>query len=264
MINVNNLYFSYESKNFTLSDISFSIPENKIVAVIGANGCGKSTLLNLLAGINFTKRGTIQIDNLLINKKTNPISIRQHIGIVFQNPNSQIIFDNVFDDISFSLSNLKMDKSLHKELITNALEKVNLSNYLNRNPYELSLGQKQRLAIANCLAVNPNPLILDKPTTMLDPSHKNEIYKIIKSLQSENKTIIFSTNNLDEILISDIVIILKDGQLYKVTSKEEIINNLQLLNDVDLTPTFKLKLLNYLNKSTDNFSDLSKFIKENI
>lgn len=261
MISVKNLYFSYTKEKYTIEDCSFEVNNNEILAIIGANGSGKSTLISLLAGLRFSKFGTIKIDDLVVSKNSDYFTLRKTIGVTFQDPTNQIIFDKVEDDLSFTLTNLNFDKTLHQSLISQALTKVNMLDYIESNPFELSLGQKQRVAIASAILTKPKVLILDEPTTMLDPTYKQEIIKLIKQQKSIGNTIIFSTNNIDEILIADKVLMLNEGRVANCLTPNEIIDNLDLLSQIDLKPTYRIKLLNYVRNNDVSLSDVIDFIE---
>ena len=179
--------------------------------------------------------------------KKKALEIRKNIAIVFQNPENQIIFDRVYDDIAFGLKNLGFSSEEIDERINEALKKVDMLEYKNSYTAELSLGQKQRIAIASSLAIHPNVLILDEPTTMLDPLSKNQIYKILKDLKSSGITIIYITNFIDELLLCDRTIVFEHGKIKKDFMKKDLLDNLDFLEDLEFPGI--ISILSNLHKS---------------
>ncbi len=190
---------------------------------------GKSTLAKIISGLEIPNKGQVLIDELNTLNKKEFLNIRKKVGIVFQNPENQILFNNVFDDIAFTMKNLKIEN--YKEKIKNSLKKLGMEEYLNSESYDLSLGQKQRVTIAGEVAYNPKYLILDEPTTMIDSQGKEDIYNLIKKLKEENYTIVYITNLIDEILMSDKVIVIEDGRIIKSFLKNDILNNIDFLKE---------------------------------
>lgn len=184
---------------------------------------------------------------LSLSDKKNALEIRKNVAIVFQNPENQIIFDRVYDDIAFGLKNLGFPSEEIEKNIDEALKKVDMLEYKYSYTTELSLGQKQRIAIASSLAINPKILILDEPTTMLDPISKNQIYKILKELKSSGITIIYITNFIDELLLCDRTIIFENGKIKKDFLKKDLLGNLDFLEDLEFPGI--ISLLSNLHKS---------------
>ncbi len=209
---------------------------------------GKSTLAKLIAGIIKPSNGEILINGMNTKNKENFLSIRKQVGIVFQNPENQIIFNSVQDEMNFPLENLKLENK--EERIKNALKKVGLEGSEKKDTYSLSLGQKQRLTIATVLAMETKYIVLDEPTAMLDPKGKEEIYKIIQNLKQDGYTIIYVTNIIDEILLSDEVWIMENGYLKNSFPKEDILKHIDEIENSDIkvpeiiTLLQKLKLQN--------------------
>ena len=145
---------------------------------------GKSTLAKIISGLEKPNKGKVFIDEINTTNKKSFLEIRKKVGIVFQNPENQILFNNIFDDIAFSMKNLKIKN--YKEKIEKSLESLGMKNFLNSQAYDLSLGQKQRVTIAGVLAQDPKYIVFDEPTTMIDPYGKEETYKIIKKLKESN------------------------------------------------------------------------------
>ena len=179
MIKLKNVSFKYKSsEEKVLNNINFSVKDGEIVAIVGKNGSGKSTIGKLISGITKLKEGEIYIDDLEVSKG------KKEVGIVFQNPENQIIFNNIYDELSFSLKN--MEKSEIEDRINYALKEVGMIEFKESDLYSLSLGQKQRIMIAEVLAKKPKYIILDEPTTMIDSQGKEKIYGIIKKLKEDD------------------------------------------------------------------------------
>lgn len=232
MIKLENVYFKYKNENSVLENINLEINEGEIISIIGKNGTGKSTILNLIAGITKPSKGDIYIDKINTKNKKDFLELRKKVGIVFQNPDNQILFPRVFDDIEFALKNLNLDN--REERIEKALDSVNMLDFKESNTYELSLGQKQRINIASVLAIKPKYIVLDEPTTMIDSKERENIYNCLKDLRKEGYTIIFVTNNVNEILLSDKILIIEDKQIKHIFKKEKILENVKLLEECNI------------------------------
>lgn len=232
MIQIQNVNFKYKEGKEILKDINLQIKEGEFISIIGKNGSGKSTLARLIAAITEPTAGSITIDEIDTKDAKKFFDIRKKIGMVFQNPESQIIFGKVYDDMAFALKNLKMNQI--EERIKTALQKVEMETYEQKESFALSLGQKQRITIASVLAVDTPYLVLDEPTAMLDPKGKDEIYKIIQELKKQGYTIIYITNVIDEILLSDKIIIMEDGKIAHTFYKTEIMEHIQEIEECDI------------------------------
>lgn len=260
MIKTDDLSFIFKEGNLGLENINLEFQKGEIVVIIGSNGSGKSTLLKALANL-IKYNGNITLDgNEIKNIKNN--LYRKKVGIVFQNPNNQIIFNKVYDDLKFILDNLEVDNI--DERIKLSLKKVGMIKHINSNPYNLSMGEKQRIALASVLLTDKEFLLLDEVTSMVDYNGKQEIYKLINKLKKDGLGIIMTTNIVDELILADRVIIMGDDHIIKgIYKKEEIFNNLNLLKDFYIPLKFKMinkigfnklkslsdeELLNYVSK----------------
>ncbi len=253
MIKVENVSFKYKnSDNKILDNLNFEVKDGEIVSLVGQNGSGKSTIGKLIAGIIKLKQGNITIDDLKIKDK----KLQDKIGIVFQNPENQIIFNNIYDELSFSLKGL--EKTEIENRIENSLKQVGMLEYKNNDLYSLSLGQKQRIMIAEVLAKKPKYIIFDEPTTMIDSKGKESIYHIIESLKNEGYTIICITNVADEILIADRTLILQKGKIAHEIKKEDLINKSYLLAENGIKEPILLEILNKL-KENEIILDMKDF-----
>lgn len=247
MITVKNLNYKYKTGDFGLKDINLSINDGEFVCIIGKNGSGKSTFSKILAGLTKFKNGEIEVNGISLKDKKQMLEIRKNIGIVFQNPENQIIFDKIYDDLKFGLQNLGFSSLEANANIDEALKAVNMLDFKEKNSSELSLGQKQRIAIASSLAIKPKILILDEPTTMLDPISKNQIYNILQELKKTGITIIYITNFIDETLLCDRTIIFEDGKIKKDFEKKDLLENIDFLDSLEFPGI--VSLLGLLHKS---------------
>ena len=261
MIKICDLSFKYKNGNEVLKNINLEIKDGETVAIVGENGSGKSTLAKLISGIFKIKQGKIFIDDFDLTKKESK-QIINNIGIVFQNPENQIIFNNIYDELSFSLKNLSQQEI--EERIIESLKKVNMLEYINRDLYELSLGQKQRIAIAEVLARKPKYIVFDEPTTMIDSTGKEQIYKIIKTLKKEGYTIIYTTNVAEEILLADRILIIKNGQIINEIKKEELMQSVEILenNNIKLPMIIEIALKLGINLNQFTIDELVDKIKQ--
>ena len=195
VIKLENVWYRYRgAKDWVIQDLTLEIQDGEFIVLKGNNGSGKSTLARLITGITKPKRGTVTVNDINTRDRKSFYDLRKNISIVFQNPENNLLFDKVYSDIAFGLENLKFPKHEHKERIENALERVGMSGYENHSTYELSFGQKQRIAIAGVLAMDCKVLVVDEPTAMLDSEGKESIYNLLWELNSQGVTIILATN----------------------------------------------------------------------
>lgn len=241
MISIENVSYKYKNGKKVLKNVSFSVKNGEIVTIVGKNGSGKSTIRKLISGILKLKEGNIFIDDIDISKRKNKELISSKIGMVFQNPDSQIIFSNIKEEFSY----ITQDETI----IDNALKYVDMFEYKNRDLYYLSLGQKQRIVIAEILAKKPKYIIFDEPTTMIDSMGKIKIYKLIKKLKDEGYTIICITNLADEILLADKTIILNDGEIVEQIKKTELIEKSDVFEKYEIKIPTLLEILVKLKNS---------------
>ncbi len=208
---------------------------------------GKSTLAKIISGLEVPNKGQVVVDGINTSNKKEFLNIRKKVGVVFQNPENQILFNNVFDDIAFTLKNLSIDN--YKEKIENSLEKLSMKEFLNSESYDLSLGQKQRVTIAGVVSAEPKYIVLDEPTTMIDPEGKEEVYSLIKNLKEQNYTIIYITNFIDEILMSDKIIVIEDGKIINTFAKKDILDNIEFLKEHGIKIPYGVELVYELKKN---------------
>lgn len=247
MIEIKNVDFKYGTGENILHDINLTIKDKEFVTIIGKNGSGKSTLLNLIGGITKATKGQVLVDDIDLSDKKQFINIRKKVGIVFQNPENQIIFNNVYDDLAFGIKNLSLNNM--EERIEKSLESVGMKEFKNAEAYNLSMGQKQRVTIASVLSMGTKYLVMDEPTAMLDSEGKESVYEIVKKLNKEGYTIVYATNVMDEILYSDRVIVMEEGKIVKEFYPEEIMENVEYLQKLNIQIPPKVQTILKLRKS---------------
>ena len=243
MIKVKDLKFKYQGANqYALDNVSVTIPRGSYVAILGHNGSGKSTFSKLISGLYKPTSGEIYIDGIMI-KKNSLRDIRKKIGIIFQNPDNQFIGSTVEDDLAFGLENANVDREKMKKIIQDLAAKVDMENFLDREPNSLSGGQKQRVAIASVLALNPEIIIFDEATSMLDPKGKEDVLKIIKDIQqTREKTLISITHDMDEAIMADYCIVFSKGKIIAFDESKNILNNSKIIEESKIDSPFIYKI----------------------
>ena len=250
LIEVNNLKFKYSNEDRAVNGVTFNIEQNEFVCVLGHNGSGKSTLAKLLVGLLKAQSGTIKIKGIELTEETID-ELRHHIGIVFQNPDNQFVGVTVKDDIAFGLENRNYESLKMQEMVKEYSKKVSMDKFLEHNPEQLSGGEKQRVAIAGVLAINPDIIIFDEATSMLDPKGVSEIIDIINQLK-QHKTIISITHNLNEAKYADRVIVMHQGKIVLNDKPEEVFKHVDLLKLSNLDILDSMKLIEILDQSNIN------------
>lgn len=253
IIEIKNLSFKYSSEDVTIQDISLNIEKGEFVCILGHNGSGKSTLAKLLVGLLEPQAGVVKINGIEIDDKTID-KVRHDIGIVFQNPDNQFVGVTVKDDIAFGLENRNIDCNTMHELVEKYSKQVSMNQFLERNPEQLSGGEKQRVAIAGVLAMNPEIIIFDEATSMLDPKGVREIINVINSLKKE-KTIISITHNLLEATYADRIIVMNKGQIVLDGTQEEVFKETKILKECKLDILDSMKLIEKIENSNINRKD---------
>ncbi len=250
-IEFKDVTFTYpESKAPVLKKISFKVEKGSWTALIGHNGSGKSTISKLINGLLLPDKDSssvITVSGMNLNSE-NVWDIREKVGIVFQNPDNQFVGATVGDDVAFGLENRGVPRDQMVKIVKKVLSDVGMLDYIDAEPANLSGGQKQRVAIAGILAVEPEIIILDESTSMLDPSGRDQILKIIKRLMSEkNLTILSITHDIDEADMVDNVIVLNDGKILAQASPTEIFSRTEMSRQIGLDIPFVDKLIYKLN-----------------
>ena len=228
MFLIDNVSYAYDSehpKKLALNKVSLHIRKGEWWSVIGSNGSGKSTLARHLNGLLFPTAGKVTTDGMDTMDLANLRKIRQKVGIVFQNPDNQIIGNTVEEDIAFAPENSGIPSAEIRRRITECLAMVGLQGFEKADPNNLSGGQKQRVAIAGALAMYPEALILDEATSMLDPQGCSEVFKVLHRLNANGMTILMITHNMSEVIYSDKVAVLRKGELMTVGTPQMIFSN---------------------------------------
>ncbi|MFE0502794.1 energy-coupling factor transporter ATPase [Peribacillus butanolivorans] len=242
MLCFEDVSFSYPNKKHVIQKLSFQIEKGEFVAIVGPNGSGKSTISKLADGLILPKKGRVLFQGLDTKQKENLAIIRKSIGIIFQNPEEQLITTNVFDEVIFGLENIACPPSEMVERAEAALEKVGMLPFRETEPHKLSGGQKQRVAIAAILAMEPKLIIFDESTSMLDPDGRHQIISIMRQLHNEGITILHITHHMNEVLSATKVIVINQGQIVSTGTPLEIFHKPQMLIDCRLELPFALKL----------------------
>ncbi|NLY20055.1 MAG: energy-coupling factor transporter ATPase [Tissierellia bacterium] len=240
MIKIENVSFKYhsideENETLAVDSVSLNIERGEFLAVLGHNGSGKSTLASMINGLNLPLSGDIFVNEMNTKDEKHIWDIREKAGMVFQNPDNQIVATIVEEDVAFGPENLGVERTELRRRVDNALEVVGMTEYKDRAPHQLSGGQKQRVAIAGILAMNPDCIILDEPTAMLDPIGRREVIDTIKKLHSEeNKTIVLITHYMDEVVDADRVVVMEKGKIALEGTPREVFANVEIMKKLGL------------------------------
>ncbi|MGN0771274.1 MAG: energy-coupling factor transporter ATPase [Christensenellales bacterium] len=240
IIELQNVSYTYNASSRdrveAVKNVSLSIEEGSFVALVGHNGSGKSTLAKLLNGLLLPTGGTVRIYGMDTAKSDNIYEIRKNVGMVFQNPDNQMIASIVEDDIAFGPENLGVPREEIIERVDWALSKVGMSEHKKGTPFKMSGGQKQRLAIAGILAIKPKVLVLDESTAMLDPRGRKEVMQVAKELnRQEGITVINITHYMDEALDADRLVVMNEGQIVLDGTPKEVFAKHEYLQTIKLS-----------------------------
>ena len=244
MIETKNLSFIYREEDMesgeikeekVLKDINIEIEKGSFTAVLGHNGSGKSTLAKHFNAILLPSGGKVYVKGMDTADENNIFNIRQSAGMVFQNPDNQMVAALVEDEVAFAPENLGVEPKEIRRRVDECLEIVNMTKYAQSSPSKLSGGQKQRVAIASVLAMNPEILILDEPTAMLDPKGRSEVIKTIKMLNEEKDiTVVLITHYMDEAAQADRTVVIDDGEIVLDGTPKEVFKNVEKLKSLGL------------------------------
>ncbi len=241
VIDIKGLSFYYvEEEGYVLKDFDLAIKKGEWVSILGHNGSGKSTLSKLIVGLLKKKAGTVEVMGTFL--ENNEYDIRESVGIVFQNPDNQFVGSTVKDDIAFGLENRCLSRKEMNDRIEKYAAMVNMTDFLGKEPHNLSGGEKQRVAIAGVLAMDTDIIILDEATSMLDPKGKSEVIETIKKLSDGDKTIITITHDLSEAVLSDRLVVLNKGEVVLDGTPVDVFKEEQTIIDagLDILPTMKI------------------------
>ncbi len=233
-IEIKNVSFSYNDDVKVIKNLSLDLHEGEFTCILGHNGSGKSTLAKLLNGLCLPDEGSVLVDDLNTADDSSLWEIRSKVGMVFQNPDDQLIATVVEDDIAFGPENLGVEPSEIRKRIDESLQIVEMQDYIKRPSHQLSGGQKQRIAIAGVLAMKPSVVVFDEPTSMLDPVGRKEVLQTILKLRDNNITVILITHYMTEALLADRVVVMKDGKLELDGKPSTIFKSSKRLHELSL------------------------------
>ena len=217
-----------------IDHVSIEIKRGEYIAIAGSNGSGKSTFARCLNGLLLPTEGEILVDGMDTNDDDLIWDIRKKIGMVFQNPDNQIVSSMVEDEVAFGPENIGIENPELRKRVDNALKSVGMYEYRNREAHKLSGGQKQRIAIAGAVAMRPDCIVFDEPTAMLDPKGRNQVMKVIRELNDQGITIILITHFMEEIAEADRVLVMKSGKLLADSVPEDVFADTNLIESAGL------------------------------
>ena len=251
LITINKLTHIYETEDkepfYALKGVSLDIYKGEFLAVIGTNGSGKSTLARHLDGILLPSEGDVVINGLSTSNSENTWQIRQTVGMVFQNPDNQLVASIVEDDVAFGPENLGVPREEIIKRVTQALQRIDMESYKHHATGMLSGGQKQRVAIAGVLAMHPQCIVLDEPTAMLDPSGRKEVMDTIQYLNKNlGITIVLITHFMEEAVMADRVVVMNRGQIVKQGSARDVFSDVKGLKNTGLDVPVPTEISYYL------------------
>lgn len=254
IIEVKNVTYEYtdEDNRFTaVKNLSLDIKKGSFTVILGHNGSGKSTLAKMLNGLNKPTRGDVFVDGINTKAEETEIEVKRKVGMVFQNPDNQIIASIVEEDVAFGPENLGIPPEEIRQRVDSALATVDMADFKKSTPHHLSGGQKQRIAIAGMIAMEPECLVLDEPTAMLDPKGRAEIISTLLRLNKEKgMTVVLITHYMEEAENADRVIVMSDGEIIADDKPKTIFSDVKRLKDVGLDVPQTAELL-YKLKSED-------------
>ncbi|NMB07879.1 MAG: energy-coupling factor transporter ATPase [Tissierellia bacterium] len=258
MIEMKNVSYEYksfgdESIHLAIENINITVNKGEHLVILGHNGSGKSTLAKMMNGLLLPTSGDVYVNGMNTKDEKHTWNIREIAGMVFQNPDNQIVATIVEEDVAFGPENQGIPPLEIRERVDEALKIVEMTKYKNHAPHLLSGGQKQRIAIAGILAMRPECIILDEPTAMLDPIGRREIINTIKKLnKKENKTIIHITHYMDEAVEADRILVMEEGKIVMEGTPREIFSQVEKVKNIGLDVPQVTELAFELNKEGFN------------
>ena len=254
-ISVQELRFSYPSQSgeqpvLVFDGLNVNIEEGSFVAVLGHNGCGKSTLAKQCNAILLPEGGSVQVFGMETADENLLLEIRRTVGMVFQNPDNQMVANVVEEDVAFAPENLGVPSEEIRRRVDDALKTVGMYDYRTHAPHLLSGGQKQRVAIAGVIAMQPRCIVLDEPTAMLDPTGREDVMRTIEKLNRENGiTVILITHHMTEAIRADRVIVMSEGRILTDGTPKEVFTQVELLKSAGLDVPATTQIIYELNKA---------------
>ncbi len=254
IIKVENLNFAYPGVDDTpgvavFVDLDLTVEEGTFVAVLGTNGCGKSTLAKHFNSILLPTGGKVYVCGIDTSNEERILQVRRNVGMVFQNPDNQIVANVVEEDVAFGPENLGVASPEIRNRVDKALKQVGMYEYREHAPHLLSGGQKQRIAIAGVIAMEPKCIVLDEPTAMLDPKGRREVIETISRLNKEKKiTVVLITHHMDEAAKADRVVVLHKGEVALDGTPQQVFSQVEKLHAIGLAAPETVELCNELNQ----------------
>lgn len=266
IISVRNVTYEYKEEETVyaaVKDLSLEIERGSFTVILGHNGSGKSTLAKMLNGLNKPTSGDVLVDGINTKDEATEIEVKRKVGMVFQNPDNQIIASIVEEDVAFGPENLGLEPSEIRRRVDNALKAVDMYDFRESTPHRLSGGQKQRIAIAGIMAMEPECLVLDEPTAMLDPKGRAEIISTLHRLNSEKGiTIVLITHYMEEAENADRVIVMNDGKIIADNVPKVIFSDVKTLKSVGLDVPQTAELLYSLKENGFSVDTHALSVKE--
>ena len=250
IIRTENLHFTYQGEeNETLHGVNLEIEEGSFVAILGHNGSGKSTLAKLFNGILLPNEGRVLVNGIDTTHEDKLLDVRRTVGLVFQNPDNQIVANVVEDDVAFAPENLGVEPDEIRRRVDSALKTVGMYEYRQHAPHLLSGGQKQRVAIAGVLAMQPRCIVLDEPTAMLDPVGRREVISTVTRLcREEGITVVLITHHMSECIGADRLVVMSEGRIVADGTPREVFAQVELLRSEGLSVPVTTELIYELNQ----------------
>ncbi len=253
IIEIKNVTYNYtedEVQYTAVDNVSLSIEKGSFTVILGHNGSGKSTLAKMMNGLYKPTSGEILVNGVNTSDEETELEVKRKVGMVFQNPDNQLVASIVEEDVAFGPENLGLEPEVIRQRVDEALKAVGMYEFKNSTPHHLSGGQKQRTAIAGMIAMRPECLILDEPTAMLDPKGRTEIINTIECLNRENgMTVVLITHYMEEAQNADRVLVMNDGKFIADGTPKEIFKNVSMLKSVGLDVPQTTELLYTLNQN---------------
>lgn len=242
ILKFDNVYFTYDEEtrdgiepHWAVNGVSLDVHKGDFIAVLGHNGSGKSTLSKLSNAILIPDKGQVSVNGIPTTDEEQTMTIRQHVGMVFQNPDNQIVATVVEEDVAFGPENLGLAPEEIRKRVDDALKAVGMYDFREMEPHKLSGGQKQRIAIAGIIAMQPECIVLDESTAMLDPKGRKEVMSTIKSLHDDlGMAVVFITHNMDEAVMADKVVVMEKGKILLSGTPREVFMNVDEIRRVGL------------------------------
>lgn len=259
IIKFDDVSYSYEEDdNYAVKNINLDIYEGEFTVILGHNGSGKSTLAKLMNALLLPSTGKVTVKGMDTKDESLETKIRQTVGMVFQNPDNQIVATIVEDDVAFGPENLGVPPATIRQRVDDALKAVGMYEYRLHEPHRLSGGQKQRVAIAGVITMRTKSIVFDEPTAMLDPKGKQEVFSAIQSLNKDyNITVILITHFMNEAVFADRVIVMDDGEIKLDAPPREVFRHIKELKDMGLNAPKPLQLADMLkNEGVDIGGDI--------